>query len=171
MARYEELNRRLEKHQATDIVCPFFPMKQMTSNDLTIRREGGSLQFCRPVLQLAVGFLVPLGMDLLRKPRVFLKLMNMTMPRLINGPDLLGIPQLRLPPRKSPWVLGSCAPCAHGGQVRRTSPMPSNFHLQKRNQRMSRHRHHTCCKGKTFVFYIRCLWSTCHNLSFVLENW
>ena len=24
MARYEELNRRLEKHQATDIVCPFF---------------------------------------------------------------------------------------------------------------------------------------------------
>ena len=74
MARYEELNRRLEKHQATDMVCPFFPMKQMTSNDLTIRREGGSLQFCRPVLQLAVGFLVPLGplgMDLLRKPRVF----------------------------------------------------------------------------------------------------
>ena len=24
MARYEELNRRLEKHQATDMVCPFF---------------------------------------------------------------------------------------------------------------------------------------------------
>ena len=82
MARYEELNRRLEKHQATDMVCPFFPMKQMTSNDLTIRREGGSLQFCRPVLQLAVGFLVPHGMDLLRKPRVFLKLMNMTMPNM-----------------------------------------------------------------------------------------
>ena len=34
MARYEELNRRLEKHQATDMGCLWlsvFSMKQMTS--------------------------------------------------------------------------------------------------------------------------------------------
>ena len=45
MARYEELNRRLEKHQAIDMVCLLFSMKQMTSNDLTIRWEGGVCSF------------------------------------------------------------------------------------------------------------------------------